>query len=435
MSKQTLPLFLSGLIGALAVTPQAAAVNRFIVNNTTLQLGSTGNVIPVLADVDQNTYGFSVHIQYDASKIQVTEVQLGAATMALNPEYNEGTISNSPGRIVHGVVFDTSGPTITKNLTPGAGKEVLKLVVNVVAATSTTVVLDFANTAGNPSRLNVMTNSNGDSVSPAPTLVDGTLTLSGPIPQIDSFQNNSGPVGHQFKIIGQNFQHPGLVVRVCGKTATHTVDNPTTLNVTAPDCVAGPALVEVCTNFGCDSDPAGFTYANEDAPEILTIFDNVGTAGAVFNVVGSNFDAPGLAVEVCGVSATFTLLVDDSLDVTAPACPQSGFQPLEVCTNNGCDTEQNGFNYTGGAATFIRGNVNTDTSVNISDPVAILNDLFLGQRAPAVCRDALDSDDSGRLDITDAVYILNFLFQGGTPIPAPYPNPGTDPTADALPGC
>ena len=44
----------------------------------------------------------------------------------------------------------------------------------------------------------------------------------------------------------------------------------------------------------------------------------------------------------------------------------------------------------------------------------------------------MDTDDSGLLDITDAIYLLGFLFQGGPAPPAPYPAPGKDATQDVL---
>ena len=39
---------------------------------------------------------------------------------------------------------------------------------------------------------------------------------------------------------------------------------------------------------------------------------------------------------------------------------------------------------------------------------------------------------TGSLTITDGVYLLKYLFAGGDPPKAPYPDPGTDPTDDTL---
>ena len=50
--------------------------------------------------------------------------------------------------------------------------------------------------------------------------------------------------------------------------------------------------------------------------------------------------------------------------------------------------------------TFLRGDPNSDASVDTSDAIAILLDLFAGVPARADCRKALDVDDSGVLDTT-----------------------------------
>lgn len=81
------------------------------------------------------------------------------------------------------------------------------------------------------------------------------------------------------------------------------------------------------------------------------------------------------------------------------------------------------------AEAFRRGDVNGDGIHNITDPIASLSWLFLGTTPPG-CEDAADADDDGHLGLTDAIYLLNYLFQGGPEPPAPYPDPGADPTPD-----
>ena len=80
---------------------------------------------------------------------------------------------------------------------------------------------------------------------------------------------------------------------------------------------------------------------------------------------------------------------------------------------------------------FVRGDVNQDSSRDLSDAVAILSFLFLDADELS-CPDAADVDDDGELLITDAVALLNFLFLGGRPLPEPFSEPATDPTRDAL---
>lgn len=84
------------------------------------------------------------------------------------------------------------------------------------------------------------------------------------------------------------------------------------------------------------------------------------------------------------------------------------------------------------AAQLIRADSNGDGAVDISDAVNTLNFLFLGSGSVA-CADAADANDSGDVDISDAIFTLGFLFSGGVADPpAPFPEPGADPTDDVL---
>ena len=83
------------------------------------------------------------------------------------------------------------------------------------------------------------------------------------------------------------------------------------------------------------------------------------------------------------------------------------------------------------AGVFLRGDANESGRVDISDAIVILDHLFLGGIAPP-CEDRLDATDNGRVDITDAIFTLRYLFLGGDVLPPPFPVPGLDPTADTL---
>jgi hypothetical protein len=88
----------------------------------------------------------------------------------------------------------------------------------------------------------------------------------------------------------------------------------------------------------------------------------------------------------------------------------------------------------GGGGGFFRGDANLDTQVELSDSVFILIGLFFpGPGGHFRCLDAADVDDTGRLDITDANFGLNYLFLGGPPPRPPGPDVREpDPTEDAL---
>ncbi len=86
--------------------------------------------------------------------------------------------------------------------------------------------------------------------------------------------------------------------------------------------------------------------------------------------------------------------------------------------------------FTPEAKDFLRGDVNDDGSLDISDAIAALSHLF--SAAPVMCFDALDANDDGAKNIADPVTLLESLFISGAPLPMPTLDCGPDPTADAL---
>lgn len=143
-----------------------------------------------------------------------------------------------------------------------------------------------------------------------------------------------------------------------------------------------------------------------------------------------------LAIEVNGqetvllddpTAATTTLDID-GLDgpfivtLTPTAC-FSDCQPIQCVVGGTPDP------------TFRRGDSNNDSRLDLSDAVSTLGFLFLGG-APLVCSDSADTNDDGKVDLSDAVSGLNYLFLGGTPPPAPGPTDcGFDPTVDSNTEC
>ncbi|MEM7260400.1 MAG: dockerin type I repeat-containing protein [Planctomycetota bacterium] len=81
---------------------------------------------------------------------------------------------------------------------------------------------------------------------------------------------------------------------------------------------------------------------------------------------------------------------------------------------------------------FLRGDVNADTLVDVADAVEALGILFIPSSEPPVCVDAADVNDDGAFDISDAIYLLSALFISGSPeVPEPT-TCGPDPTDDTL---
>jgi PKD repeat protein len=80
---------------------------------------------------------------------------------------------------------------------------------------------------------------------------------------------------------------------------------------------------------------------------------------------------------------------------------------------------------------FIRADANQDQALDIADAVFILTYLF-GGGSDGGCSSAIDANDDGANNVADAVTVLDHLFSAGSPILPPFPGCGVDPTPDAL---
>jgi hypothetical protein len=83
---------------------------------------------------------------------------------------------------------------------------------------------------------------------------------------------------------------------------------------------------------------------------------------------------------------------------------------------------------------ILRGDSNHDGRLNLTDSLFTLNWLFLGAPQPP-CLDEADVDDDGTVNISDPIGLLAFLFLGASPPRPPFPEVGVDPSEDGLPQC
>ncbi|MCA8960313.1 MAG: right-handed parallel beta-helix repeat-containing protein [Planctomycetes bacterium] len=119
----------------------------------------------------------------------------------------------------------------------------------------------------------------------------------------------------------------------------------------------------------------------------------------------------------------------------APALPALDFEGDERVVDGDADgvavVDMGADEVAGG---FLRGDVNSDGVLDVSDAVFGLAALFIPGSSAPTCDDASDANDDGLFDISDAVYTLAALFiPGSSPTPAPGGQTcGPDPTADGL---
>jgi len=194
-----------------------------------------------------------------------------------------------------------------------------------------------------------------------------------------------------------------------------------------------------CGNFGVDANDQLGPWSVSFPLSALTGVSQDSDVGSAFS--GTLAGSAGESVPSCGTStsadtwawstyeADFTLLATTTLgldlsgsigiSVFPPggSCPGSALVMLTVVEL---------------VTPFVRGDANSDGSLDVADPVASLAYQF--SSGTAFCLEAHDVNDDGAIDIGDPVYALTHLFAGGPPPPAPFPSCGLDPSPTSL-GC
>lgn len=120
-------------------------------------------------------------------------------------------------------------------------------------------------------------------------------------------------------------------------------------------------------------------------------------------------------------TAVMRLLPDGSLDQDCPEEPDPEV-PSEIPGGGRA-----------GKAAFLRGDANTNGVVDLTDAVYTLEYLFSATEEPP-CMDALDANDDAVVDLSDATRSLGFLFLGHAAPPAPFENCGRSTRTDSA-GC
>lgn len=119
-----------------------------------------------------------------------------------------------------------------------------------------------------------------------------------------------------------------------------------------------------------------------------------------------------------------TLRRPSSATSTSADCDRSGVpDECEIADGILEDLDSNGIPDACEGAPFRRGDVNDDAQLTLLDGVNIIRYQLFGDDQPT-CLDAANANGDARLDISDAIFILSFLFRGGPSLSPPGPPPG-----------
>jgi hypothetical protein len=196
--------------------------------------------------------------------------------------------------------------------------------------------------------------------------------------------------------------------------------------------------------------PEGLQDGGFEKFEITTGVDNEGAVGAVVLSFVKDITLPP-------TGESKLLRLDIEISTPTAGCLESGLifrdglrgggQPVETTltwdgksrrddgsvSDNDSDLEANCLFQVclPGVTTFLRGDCDGSRGLNLTDAIFELNYLFRAGTVPG-CLDACDVTDDGGVNITDPIYLLNHLFLSGPQPPPPASGCGTDSTDDPL---
>jgi hypothetical protein len=214
--------------------------------------------------------------------------------------------------------------------------------------------------------------------------------------------------------------------------------------------LSGAADITAVTLSGTSAE--GALSSGFSSTSVVDSADNGGTEGFISGVVlhlkkGSTLNEATAAETGTAAVVAITVsgeAVQDVATVSATLSQQDGLigggQAIDnkVTADGGsqsiCNTADVTIEFAQGIVNpeFRRGDTNDDGKNNLADAVWILNESFrMGTATP--CQKAADANDDGTVDaIVDAAYIIAYQFESGSAPPAPFGACGEDPTADAL---
>jgi len=157
---------------------------------------------------------------------------------------------------------------------------------------------------------------------------------------------------------------------------------------------------------------------DQDDLDVDGVGDSCDNCLDVYNPIQEDSDGDSVG-DSCDVCPGF----DDLADVDGDTVPDSCDNCVYKYNPDQADVDLDGV---GDVCEHICGDADGSEAVDIDDVVYLIQYIFAGGSAPAPL-EAGDADCSGGVDIDDVVFVINYIFAGG-------PSP-CDPDGDEIPDC
>jgi hypothetical protein len=444
---------------AFAGDPPPDPASRLKISTSDLPVDTEDEIsASVLMDTTiDGTQGWSFGVGHNPEELML----LGAANGALTDVVNDGSppqflVTNTApdgGRsgVTMAVVFNFVLP-----ITVAAGTDYELLVMDYVVlaepppqpegdeeCVDREVVIGFDNELGDPPVAQVVT-INGEST--VPELVDGSVTLLCPAPPgtltIVRCEGDTENIYLEWENGGMT-PWDFLFLYKDAEFLTELPIDATSFTDEGLEPREDPYEYTLVTFTVNDADDPQIVFAYCNA-EIIPVkiegfTPNIGyfIGGDLVTITGTGFTTPEATSLVFFSEdedplplTDIQVISENEMTALTPASPRLGVYSVRVENDRGTDQMADVFDYG-----FIRGEVNADGQIDLSDGVVILSYLFLPGSDIPICLDAADATDDAQIDVSDGIRIFGFLFIGTEPPSDPFDTPGYDPTDDDDFGC
>ncbi|HIA28410.1 MAG TPA: hypothetical protein EYN79_09940 [Planctomycetes bacterium] len=423
------------LVGIFGLSSSGGAQDPDYVFYFDTPSGPNGSIVTVRCLLDNNGLSlnaWSYGVCHDVAAAEILVAEPGSAPLTANGGQPAGflSIETYPGvGMNQGVVIDLFGVNL---LPPGLGHECALVDYLLIGPDDTVAALAYCDTVGSPPVELVIVPASG--IALVPTTLPGEIEIGGVL--------------------------PFTLAATGGTTVLQGDPAEATVTLSCPTEAYG-------FSFGLGHDPLAFHLDSAEIGDALAVLN--GGAGPDFIALvtePSNGDGLIMAVVISLGPVLETLPIGDdqeialahystqptapigasSLDFTGSLAPPTPSPPTPIVVSTG--EEGAPVNTSGTTFTieeqplgtfFIRGDIDGNGVHDLSDPVKILNYLFLAGPQPE-CMKSADCNDNGSVDLADPVYLLDWLYTAGPALPDPLDECGLDPTEDTLicdtyPGC
>lgn len=429
---------LTGIDGTFTLLPPPPDALR--IEDVTIPAGGSAAARILMSNSSGAVQGFVLAIAHEDG-LTLNSIHLnGTVTASAGAEFVVPTLHPTGGTL--GVVLDFNSPFGGQTIGVGADQHIANFVYRcdeppVDPAPATEFALSFADGAfGSPPLSNVIVVAG---LSVAPGLTDGVASCQ-PVP-LENTEFLCG-VDAGFGQILEPTGFPGGSLEL------------DLFYVDPDDCIQG-FQIAMCFDPVFTVVPGSFSVEG-------TLLDAVGAEFVNASYDNSSVDGDGVELTVGILLDALPPFEDQKLSTTEIPLRMGSFT-VDISETAQCDTCYdvrfcNGvdaseaipvdnlvvidYRSVGGFATsdcticmvpdstFVRGDCNTDTRVDIADAASVLGRQFSGLQVG--CVDACDANDDGRADLADAVFLLSYLFKSGLAPVAPFPGAGIDTTEDQL---